>query len=101
MFNDPWQHDGTRWRLVGMSIFSSGTSTLYMINMACLNVTGRDQPPLPVRCMIPVCDNDGGVTLRQPHWVKAYPIILNEMPFFVWMDSRGVLRFMERLNNAA
>jgi hypothetical protein len=80
----------------------------------CLTLTGHAEPGEPVRTLVPVHNEKDGskffrelekpnTASRNPRgWkffirVDAWPITSHGLSYFVWCDSRRVLRFIERL----
>lgn len=95
-----WRWDGEgQWWLYG-EIPIGTVCGLWLAS--CHRLTGQGEPPEPVRIRVPieghfayrVADNPGS------NWafvrVDAYPIESNGVRYYVWRDSRGVLRLVER-----
>ncbi len=104
-----WEMSGKEWRLCGEFPGVNGMATEMRWGDTCRALTGHDEPGEPVRVRVPVTHPlykyrrlETPVTHGPcSEWriyvtVPAWPIESHGLKYYVWRDSRGVLRFIER-----
>jgi hypothetical protein len=97
-----WSVICAKWYLFG---YLPGSDN-YAWNDSCLTLTGHDEPGEPVRVRVPRLEQPEYMTFRRiiypdgntkPVIVDAWPIESHGLSLYVWVDSRRVLRYIERL----
>ena len=91
-----WCEDFCDWCLFGEIV---GSQLCW--HASCLSLTGHAEPGEPVRVRVPIPAKydarkymHGGVDYIT---VSAWPITSHGLSYYVWADSRRVLRYIERL----
>lgn len=101
----PWVYsDGEGWWPKGWTL--SGTDAWNNdYRWTCYSLTGQDEPPEPEWILVAPAQIDPKPELpveRGCDWawlrcrVQAWPVTVNGTRLWVWLDSRGVLRTVDR-----